>query len=229
MSAFAPEADAIDNNVIAISSIIPSDTVSLHRLVIMNISEHWTRIRAQEGSPSQGNNHNQYTTISSDTQLMVFSFPFEQLSVHWLANRLVATLRLRIRSNSNFNMLKKASSFVKIITIRKKNNVSRNLMPNSDVNIDRRTLNLPNFDFRQTSFQRCRFPRMVHDQRPARRTTHQNSQTNMRNEHWIPDILAIESTIAQFGRKRCENIDFTIWILINLSFKYFAAIGGENL
>lgn len=31
-----------------------SVTVSLHPLVIMNISEHWTRIRAQEGSKQQG-------------------------------------------------------------------------------------------------------------------------------------------------------------------------------
>lgn len=28
---------------------IPSVTVSLHPLVLMNISEHWTRIRAQDG------------------------------------------------------------------------------------------------------------------------------------------------------------------------------------
>lgn len=28
---------------------IPSVTISLHPLVLMNIAEHWTRIRAQEG------------------------------------------------------------------------------------------------------------------------------------------------------------------------------------
>lgn len=32
-----------------------SVTVSLHPLVIMNVSEHWTRLRAQEGSPQTGN------------------------------------------------------------------------------------------------------------------------------------------------------------------------------
>lgn len=32
---------------------VPSVTVSLHPLVIMNISEHWTRVRAQEGRAKQ--------------------------------------------------------------------------------------------------------------------------------------------------------------------------------
>jgi len=32
-----------------------SVSVSLHPLVIMNISEHWTRVSAQEGKPTQGN------------------------------------------------------------------------------------------------------------------------------------------------------------------------------
>lgn len=31
-----------------------SVSVSLHPLVIMNISEHWTRVRAQEGKSMQG-------------------------------------------------------------------------------------------------------------------------------------------------------------------------------
>lgn len=43
------------SNVMANSSIVPSVTVSLHPLVIMNISEHWTRRRAQEGKILQGN------------------------------------------------------------------------------------------------------------------------------------------------------------------------------
>ena len=29
--------------------------VALHPLVIMNISEHWTRVRAQSGKPNKGN------------------------------------------------------------------------------------------------------------------------------------------------------------------------------
>ena len=36
-------------NVMASSATIPSVSVSLHPLVLLNISEHWTRIRAQEG------------------------------------------------------------------------------------------------------------------------------------------------------------------------------------
>jgi len=31
-----------------------SVSVALHPLVIMNISEHWTRVSAQEGKPTQG-------------------------------------------------------------------------------------------------------------------------------------------------------------------------------
>lgn len=40
-------------NVMAESGTVPSVTISLHPLVIMNISEHWTRIRAQAGETCQ--------------------------------------------------------------------------------------------------------------------------------------------------------------------------------
>lgn len=40
-------------NVMAGSATVPSVTCSLHPLVIMNISDHWTRIRAQNGFKSQ--------------------------------------------------------------------------------------------------------------------------------------------------------------------------------
>ncbi|KAI8130934.1 COP9 signalosome complex subunit 6 [Lucilia cuprina] len=40
-------------NVMADASTVPSVTISLHPLVIMNISEHWTRIRAQAGETCQ--------------------------------------------------------------------------------------------------------------------------------------------------------------------------------
>lgn len=36
------------------SGTVGSVTCSLHPLVIMNISEHWTRERAQEGAVQQG-------------------------------------------------------------------------------------------------------------------------------------------------------------------------------
>lgn len=50
-------------NVMASSTVVPSITISLHPLVIMNISEHWTRIRAQNGKPQQGKSHIIDTTI----------------------------------------------------------------------------------------------------------------------------------------------------------------------
>lgn len=46
--------ESSSNSVMASPATVPSVTVSLHPLVIMNISEHWTRIRAQNGSPQQG-------------------------------------------------------------------------------------------------------------------------------------------------------------------------------
>lgn len=45
-------------SVMASSGTVGSVSVSLHPLVIMNISEHWTRIRAQEGSARQGRTYN---------------------------------------------------------------------------------------------------------------------------------------------------------------------------
>lgn len=51
--------DSSGSGVMASPATVPSVTVSLHPLVIMNISEHWTRIRAQNGSPQQGKQKNQ--------------------------------------------------------------------------------------------------------------------------------------------------------------------------
>ena len=36
------------------SSATGSVSILLHPLVVMNISEHWTRVRAQEGKAQQG-------------------------------------------------------------------------------------------------------------------------------------------------------------------------------
>lgn len=41
------------SNIMAGTGTVPSVTISLHPLVIMNISEHWTRIRAQAGEACQ--------------------------------------------------------------------------------------------------------------------------------------------------------------------------------
>ena len=41
--------------VMASSGTVGSVSVGLHPLVIMNVSEHWTRLRAQEGTDQLGN------------------------------------------------------------------------------------------------------------------------------------------------------------------------------
>lgn len=45
--------DESNKNVMANSAGVGSISLSLHPLVLMNISEHWTRVRAQEGSAQQ--------------------------------------------------------------------------------------------------------------------------------------------------------------------------------
>jgi len=45
--------EVVPKNVMASSGTVGSVSVSLHPLVIMNISEHWTRIKAQEGKSEQ--------------------------------------------------------------------------------------------------------------------------------------------------------------------------------
>lgn len=49
----AMEVEESVKNVMAASGITGSVSVSLHPLVIMNMSEHWTRVKAQEGTPQQ--------------------------------------------------------------------------------------------------------------------------------------------------------------------------------
>ena len=44
----------VENKVKASAGTTGSVSVSLHPLVIMNISEHWTRTRAQHGEPQAG-------------------------------------------------------------------------------------------------------------------------------------------------------------------------------
>ncbi|XP_013148459.1 PREDICTED: COP9 signalosome complex subunit 6 [Papilio polytes] len=47
----APPTPGGNKSVVVTTATAGSVTVSLHPLVIMNVSEHWTRLRAQEGSP----------------------------------------------------------------------------------------------------------------------------------------------------------------------------------
>lgn len=48
------ESSSKSKSVMAPSNVAPSVIVALHPLVIMNISEHWTRVRAQSGKPTRG-------------------------------------------------------------------------------------------------------------------------------------------------------------------------------
>ena len=48
------EIDGGSGCVMASAGTCGSVSVSLHPLVVMNVAEHWTRIRAQDGKPSQG-------------------------------------------------------------------------------------------------------------------------------------------------------------------------------
>lgn len=59
------------NNVMASPSVVPSVTVSLHPLVIMNISEHWTRIRAQSGMANQGTNSLSFSSVVDVDQSLI--------------------------------------------------------------------------------------------------------------------------------------------------------------
>lgn len=55
------DVDTPGSGVMAAPGTSGSVTVSLHPLVIMNISEHWTRTRAQEGKLVQGKFSKIYT------------------------------------------------------------------------------------------------------------------------------------------------------------------------
>lgn len=48
------EVEEASDSVMASSGVTCSISVLLHPLVVMNISEHWTRVRAQEGKQQQG-------------------------------------------------------------------------------------------------------------------------------------------------------------------------------
>lgn len=48
------EEETAPRSVMASSGTVGSVSISLHPLVIMNISEHWTRLRAQEGTSQTG-------------------------------------------------------------------------------------------------------------------------------------------------------------------------------
>ena len=49
----------------AVGGTVGSVTVKLHPLVVMNISDHWTRVRAQEGVPKSGTYNTQGIPVSA--------------------------------------------------------------------------------------------------------------------------------------------------------------------
>lgn len=55
--------------IMAGTGTVGSVSVSLHPLVILNISEHWTRQRAQEGKPVQGKGNYRQSNLSFSTFL----------------------------------------------------------------------------------------------------------------------------------------------------------------
>jgi len=57
--------------VMASSGTVGSVSISLHPLVIMNVSEHWTRLRAQEGSDQLGKVLS--STINSKLKINIYS------------------------------------------------------------------------------------------------------------------------------------------------------------
>lgn len=52
--AVAGQSSSSSARVMASSGTVGSVSISLHPLVIMNVSEHWTRLRAQEGKDQLG-------------------------------------------------------------------------------------------------------------------------------------------------------------------------------
>lgn len=86
--------DGTDESVMAAPATGGSVSVSLHPLVILNISEHWTRQRAQEGKPSQvlgaliGKQSGRHIEIMNS-----FELNFDVLDSHIIINREYYTLK----------------------------------------------------------------------------------------------------------------------------------------
>lgn len=67
----APPTSGGTKSVVVTTATSGSVTVSLHPLVIMNVSEHWTRLRAQEGSPQTG-----IKIILLNNLILIFKYGF---------------------------------------------------------------------------------------------------------------------------------------------------------
>lgn len=100
-------------------------------------------------------------------------------------------------------MLKKTSSFVRIITTRKKSNVSWAFI-SVQYRLSIAEQNLNRY-CRQASVQRPGFLGMVFDRQSPGRARHQNSQASLWNQR-VSAFLAIESTVSQFWCKHSIGI-----------------------
>ena len=60
--------------VMASSGTVGSVSISLHPLVIMNVSEHWTRLRAQEGSDQLGLHFFSLLLVALNDTIQTFDF-----------------------------------------------------------------------------------------------------------------------------------------------------------
>ncbi|XP_071521892.1 COP9 signalosome complex subunit 6 [Panulirus ornatus] len=84
----------IGESVMASAGTVGSVSVSLHPLVILNISEHWTRQRAQEGKPVQvlgaliGKQTGRHVEIMNS-----FELSYDELDGHIIINREYYTLK----------------------------------------------------------------------------------------------------------------------------------------
>lgn len=76
------EVDDNTKSVMASSGTVGSVSISLHPLVIMNISEHWTRLRAQEGRAQQGLMREFHAVIMKSFMLCSLFF-FSYRSSYW--------------------------------------------------------------------------------------------------------------------------------------------------
>lgn len=77
------EIEEFSQSVMASSGATGSISVLLHPLVVMNISEHWTRVRAQEGKAQQGSTKRLKFLRRMNIQLIVLFISISNWSIDW--------------------------------------------------------------------------------------------------------------------------------------------------
>jgi hypothetical protein len=131
---------------------IPSVTISLHPLVLMNVAEHWTRFRAQEGAarPVYG--------------ALIGKQDGRKIEVYNSFELRYETIDGDVVINRDYYNTKEEQC---------KLNEKEPFITPTDQSLS---------FLRQASFQRFGFPRMVHNSSAADRATHQNSPSNLSNQ-----------------------------------------------